>query len=102
MFVAEVPRYKIGVADSSLLVLLITLKMNRNFTPVLTQWRARESEETPDAGAGSPPLATFLEYVSLLQQNIREPNKYNATMVAFSILTVIAEGNLFDSKNNTV
>lgn len=91
MFVAEVPRYKIGVADSSLLVLLITLKMNRNFTPVLTQWRARESEETPDAGAGSPPLATFLEYVSLLQQNIREPNKYNATMVAFSILTVIAE-----------
>ena len=64
MFVAEVPRYKIGVADSSLLVLLITLKMNRNFTPVLTQWRARESEETPDAGAGSPPLATFLEYVS--------------------------------------
>lgn len=92
MFVQEQPKYSVSTADASLLTLLITLKMNRNFVPVLTQWRARENnseEDRPDAG--SPPLATFLEYTSLLQQNIRDKKKYNATMVAFNILTLIAQ-----------
>lgn len=93
MFVSEQPKYQVETADSSLLTLLITLKMNRNFIPVLTQWRARENDDSPTAipDAGSPPLATFLEYTSLLQQHIRDKRKYNATMVAFSILTLIAE-----------
>ena len=97
MFVSEQPKYQVETADSSLLALLITLKMNRNFVPVLTQWRARENDDSPTAvpDAGSPPLATFLEYTSLLQQNIRDARKYNATTIAFSILTLIAEGKRF-------
>jgi hypothetical protein len=93
MFVSEQPRYQVETADSSLLSLLITLKMNRNFVPVLTQWRARENEEGSVPDSGAPPLATFLEYTSLLQQDIKDSRKNSATMAAFNILTLIAEGN---------
>ena len=70
--------------------------MNRNFIPLLTQWRARESEIESEsdevATSGSPPLATFLEYVSLLQQDMKDEKKRTSTILAFSILSLITEG----------
>ena len=42
--------------------------------------------------SGSPPLATFLEYLSLLQQDMKDESKRTSTLLAFSILTLIAEG----------
>lgn len=76
--------------------------MNRNFIPLLTQWRARESEMELEGGesgempvtSGSPPLATFLEYVSLLQQDMKDEKKRTSTILAFSILSLITEGTL--------
>ena len=42
--------------------------------------------------SGSPPLATFLEYLSLLQQDMKDEKKRTSTILAFSILSLITEG----------
>ena len=73
--------------------------MNRNFIPLLTQWRARDTEMQPDLpegelpDSGSPPLATFLEYLSLLQQDMKDEKERTSTILAFCILSLITEGN---------
>lgn len=97
IFVSDPPVYNIEVGNSSLLSLFYTIKMNRNFIPVLTQWRARDGTMNTNDGtnemgsSGSPPLATFLEYLSLLQQDMKDESKRTSTLLAFSILTLIAE-----------
>lgn len=94
IFTSDPPVYNIEVGDSSLLSLFYTLRMNRNFVPVLTQWRARDGNgptEQDIGSSGSPPLATFLEYLSLLQQDMKDESKRTSTLLAFSILTLIAE-----------
>ena len=60
--------------------------MNRNFIPVLCHWRARE-----ESAHGNPPLATFLEYTSLVQQNMKIMERKAATRIAFKTLSIITE-----------
>jgi len=95
LFTADPAVYEVACGDAPLLALFYTLKMNRNFIPLLTQWRARESEIESEsdevATSGSPPLATFLEYVSLLQQDMKDEKKRTSTILAFSILSLITE-----------
>jgi hypothetical protein len=92
IFPSDPPNYDVDIGDSSLLSLYYTLRMNRNFVPVLTQWRARDqSEDGTVRDSGSPPLATFLEYLSLLQQDMKNESKRTSTLLAYSILTIIAE-----------
>jgi len=72
-----------------------------NLTRILLgnfKWRARDGTTNTNDGqsemgsSGSPPLATFLEYLSLLQQDMKDESKRTSTLLAFSILTLIAEG----------
>jgi len=99
LFTADPASYIISCGDAPLLALFYTLKMNRNFIPLLTQWRARDSDVSVDQASeneimdtsGSPPLATFLEYLSLLQQDMKDEKKRTSTILAFSILSLITE-----------
>ena len=56
------------------------------------KWKASETEIMDTSG--SPPLATFLEYLSLLQQDMKDEKKRTSTILAFSILSLITEGKL--------
>lgn len=83
---SEPEMVKVEVASAALVTLLTIVKVNRNFIPVLCHWRARE-----ESAHGNPPLATFLEYTSLVQQNMKIMERKAATRIAFITLSIITE-----------
>ena len=67
------------------------------YLSTLTKRDQLDNNEVGSVGdSGSPPLATFLEYLSLLQQDMKNESKRTSALLAFSILTLIAEGYLFN------
>lgn len=110
MFVGEEAKNEVvKTNDSILLALYEAIHLNRNFITTLTHSHTQTVMATPPSSptsdATTPPLettqqdisqptnllVTFLEYCSVVGQDIKDPARYNSTRLCLIILTCIVE-----------